>query len=107
MNFAEIISVPIIVTVVYGALYCYKKVVADEKLIRLIPLIAGVLGVILGVVSFYAAPEIIAADNVVAAILVGGASGLAATGTNQVIKQLLKNRVEKNGEKKDGEDGPE
>ncbi len=34
--------------------------------------------------------DIIAAPNVVLAIVLGGASGLAATGTNQVIKQLKK-----------------
>ena len=49
----------------------------------------------LGLVAFYAVPSIIPATNVCVAILIGGASGLTATGTNQIIKQLGK---------KDGDD---
>jgi len=48
------------------------------------------LGVISGVICYYFIPDIIAVPNVVLAIVLGGASGLAATGTNQVIKQLKK-----------------
>ena len=60
-----------------------------------VPAIAAGLGAVLGVVAFYAVPSIIPAANVVVAIVIGGASGLTATGANQIIKQL---------EKKDGED---
>ena len=64
---------------------------------RFVPLISAALGAVLGVVAFFALPSIIPADNVCVAILVGGASGLTATGTNQIIKQLTK--------KDDDEDG--
>lgn len=85
----EIAAVPVIVTAVYWAINLYKKVTKEqEKFLKFIPLIAAGLGVILGVVAYFAMPEIIPADNV--AILIGGASGLAATGTNQVFKQLSK-----------------
>lgn len=95
-NLVEIASVPIIVSVVYGALALYKNLVGGkEKLIKIIPLIAAALGVVLGIIAFYAAPEIIAADNIFTAILVGGASGLAATGTNQIFKQLTKKEDDK------------
>ena len=94
----QIISVPIIAAIVYGALAGYKILVdGNEKWTRVIPVIAGALGVVLGIVAFYAAPEIIAADNVLTAILIGGASGLAATGTNQIWKQLTKNNVDTAG----------
>lgn len=36
----------------------------------------------------YLVPGIVPADNVVVAIIVGGASGLTATGVNQIFKQL-------------------
>jgi len=49
------------------------------------------LGIIAGVICFYFIPSIIPASNVVIAIIIGGASGLSATGTNQIIKQLNKN----------------
>ena len=90
-NLLQIVSVPVIAALVYGALAGYKIIVnGKEKWVRVIPVVAGLLGVILGVAAFYAAPDIVAADNVFTAILIGGASGLAATGTNQIWKQLTK-----------------
>lgn len=91
-NLIEITSVPVIVAIVYAALALYKHFVKVEKWVRLIPLWAALLGVVLGIVAFYAVPEIIPADNVLVAILVGGASGLAATGTNQIYKQFTKDK---------------
>ena len=90
----EITSVPVIVAIVYGALALYKYLVKAEKWIRLIPVWAVLLGVILGIIAFYAVPAIMPADNVFVAILIGGASGLAATGTNQIFKQLTKDKQE-------------
>lgn len=97
MEYLELISVPAIATIVYWVINIIKySVQENEKFKRFIPLISAALGAVLGVVAFYALPSIIPADNVCVAILVGGASGLTATGTNQIIKQLTK---------KDDEDG--
>jgi FtsH-binding integral membrane protein len=94
-NLLQIVSVPVISAVVYGAMELYKYTVnGKESLIRVIPVIAVVFGVVLGIVAFFATPDIIAADNVFTAILIGGASGLAATGTNQIFKQLGKGKEE-------------
>ena len=91
MSAFDFITVPIIVSVVYGGITLLKKAVkCHEKLMRFLPLIAAGLGAVLGIVAFFAMPEIIPASNAFVAILVGGASGLAATGCNQAIKQLLK-----------------
>ena len=98
-NLIEITSVPVIVAIVYAALALYKHFVKDEKWVRLIPLWAALLGVVLGIVAFYAVPAIIPADNVLVAILVGGASGLAATGTNQIYKQLSKDKDDAGNDK--------
>jgi len=35
-------------------------------------------------------PGVVPADNILMATVIGGASGLSATGTNQVLKQLSK-----------------
>jgi UDP-N-acetylmuramyl pentapeptide phosphotransferase/UDP-N-acetylglucosamine-1-phosphate transferase len=87
MNTFDFITVPIIVSVVYGILTLLKKAVNDsEKVLRFIPLMAAGLGVI----AFFAMPEIIHAGDTFTAILLGGALGLAATGTNQIVKQLQK-----------------
>lgn len=91
----EIVSVPVIVAIVYVAMSIYKQIVKEETFIKLIPMWAALLGVILGIVAYYAAPDIMPADNVLAAILIGGASGLAATGTNQIYKQISKNKTDK------------
>ena len=94
----EIISVPIIVTAVYWIMNLYKYITkSKEKYIRLIPVISAILGAVFGVIAFYAAPEIIPANNVLLALLIGGSSGLAATGTHQVFKQLHKDKEDKNG----------
>ncbi len=98
-NLIEITSVPVIVAIVYAALALYKHIVKAEKWVRLIPLWAALLGVVLGIVAFYAVPAIIPADNVLVAILVGGASGLAATGTNQIYKQLSKDKDDAGNDK--------
>ena len=77
---------------VYWVINLIKYTVGDnETFKRFIPLIATALGIVCGVVCFFLIPTIVPADNVLVAIVIGGASGLTATGTNQIIKQLTKN----------------
>ena len=52
-----------------------------------IPIICGVCGLALGIAGMYIMPDFPAQDYITAAA-VGIVSGLAATGVNQVIKQL-------------------
>lgn len=88
----EIICVPVIVAITYIVIEAYKKWIANgrEKCLNFIPLIALILGGILGVAVFYIAPQIILVENVWLALVVGLCSGLSATGTNQIFKQLEK-----------------
>lgn len=88
----DIICVPVIASLVFCLVELYKRFIAkgNEKFVRLIPLISGGVGIIAGIICFYAAPEIILANNLFTAVLVGGASGLSATGCNQIFKQLSK-----------------
>ena len=91
-QYLELISVPAIAAVVYWVINLIKYTVGDnETFKRFIPLIATALGIVCGVVCFFLIPTIVPADNVLVAIVNGGASGLTATGTNQIIKQLTKN----------------
>ncbi len=91
-NLIEIVSVPAIAAIVYIFMEIYRSLTKDKAGIwtNLIPLWAALLGAILGIVAFFAAPMIIPAENVIVAILVGMASGLSATGVNQIWKQLTK-----------------
>ena len=56
---------------------------------EVIPVICGVTGGILGVAGMYLMPEFPATD-VINAAAIGIVSGLAATGANQIIKQVGK-----------------
>ena len=85
------VSVPAIAAIVYWIINLIKYTTnSNEKLLRFIPLMATGLGIVCGVVAFYALPEIMPASNIIVAIIIGGASGLTATGFNQIIKQLSK-----------------
>jgi len=95
-GYLNAISVPAIAIVVYCVIAIIKQAVGEnEKFKRFIPLIAAVLGVACGIICFYALPSIIPADNIVVAIVIGGASGLTATATNQIFKQLGKKSDDK------------
>ena len=90
-QYLNLISVPAIAAIVYWVINIIKHAVGEnEKFKKFIPLIAAALGVICGIICYYAVPSIIPAPNIVVAIVIGGASGLTATGTNQIIKQLGK-----------------
>ena len=91
MEYLNLISVPAIAVAVYVVMEVLKKAVGEtEKFKRLIPLFSLLLGAVFGVACFYFIPTIIPATNVVLAIVIGAASGLSATGTNQIIKQIEK-----------------
>lgn len=92
----EIICVPAIVTITYALIELYKKWIAKgrEKYLAFIPLVALIVGGVLGIAIFYIEPSLIIAKDVWWALIVGLASGLSATGTNQVFKQLKKVGIE-------------
>ena len=54
-----------------------------------IPVICGILGAILGIAAMYTVPQFPANDPI-SAVAVGIVSGLAATGADQISKQLKK-----------------
>lgn len=68
--------------------YLFAEGVKATKLNnKWIPVLVGLLGGILGIVGMHVMPEFPASD-ILTAIAVGISSGLAATGVNQVYKQL-------------------
>ena len=87
MNITEIVTVPVIVGFCY-LVGIFVKLFKNEKLNDFIPGICIVIGVALGVISFYTIPDLIPASNWLGASVIGGFSGLSATGVNQVIKKL-------------------
>lgn len=79
-----ITSVAGITVICYLVAQIVKATPLDNKWL---PILCGVAGGVLGVVGLYVMPEFPAGD-VVTAVAVGIVSGLAATGVNQVYKQL-------------------
>ena len=89
--FNEIATIPALAAIVYTIIDITKTAMGgDEKFRRFIPLIACILGAVCGVVAFYCVPGVMETENLLVAIVLGAASGLSATGTNQVAKQLTK-----------------
>lgn len=84
-------SVPVIAAVVYWVVNLIKYTVGDkEGFKRFIPLVSTVLGVIFALVAYFFVPSVIPASNPLVAVVIGGASGLSATGFHQIIKQIKK-----------------
>ena len=96
MDYLNMISVPAIATVVYWIINFIKSATKNnKKVLHFVPLMAAGIGAICGVIAFYACPEIIPAANVAVALVIGAASGLTATGCNQIIKQMSEAKTEK------------
>ena len=80
----------IVATVAAIIVICYligMACKASGKVDKWIPVIVGACGAVLGVVGMYTIPDFPAHD-VLNALAVGIASGLASTGENQIVKQL-------------------
>ena len=85
-------SVPIIVLCSYIVGEIYKVIFKRKKdAYKLIPILVAIVGGVLGVLIYLTSPEMIFnVDNLWIALGIGIISGFSATGTNQVVKQLIK-----------------
>ena len=83
----EFVAFPAIVVMCY-LIGVGLKAIGNEKLDTFIPVICGTLGAILGVVIYVTIPNFIPATNWAVAVAIGIISGFAATGVNQVYKQI-------------------
>ena len=84
MEYMGIVGVAAITVICYLIGEIAKALPLENKWI---PVICGVCGAVLGVAGMFVMPEFPAQDYITAAA-VGIVSGLAATGADQVIKQL-------------------
>ena len=85
----EITTIPALAAIVYTIIDIAKTALGgDERFKRFIPLIACLLGAGCGVVAFYCVPGVMETENLLVALVLGAASGLSATGANQIGKQL-------------------
>ena len=92
----EIKGIPFIIVTVYLVSEIYKVIFKKKsKAYKLIPVFSSLLGGILGGVMYLTSNDLIMTSNVYNALLIGIVSGSSATGTNQIIKQLILNKEEK------------
>ena len=93
----DFVSVPIIVLICYMIGEIYKVLFKHrQELYKLIPIIVAFIGGILGVLIYITTPEMIFnVNNLWNALLIGIMSGSSATGTNQIVKQIYRNKEEK------------
>jgi uncharacterized membrane protein YccC len=81
-------AVPAIVVICYLVAQGMKATAVDNKWL---PVICGAVGAVLGVLGMWLIPDYPAGDYLTAAAI-GIASGFAATGVNQVYKQLTEKK---------------
>lgn len=79
---ATVVSIVVITYLIGMAVKAFPKVNNN-----FIPVIVGVAGAVLGVVGMYVIPDY-PATNILDAIAVGIASGLASTGVNQAYQKI-------------------
>lgn len=83
-----IANVAAITLLVYIVGLLFKATAMDNKWI---PVVCGVAGIMLGIAAVYLGVPDFPATDILTAAAVGGASGLAATGLDQAVKQLTRN----------------
>ena len=86
MEFLGMAGVAAISVIAYLIGEAVKLSAADNKWI---PVVCGCTGAVLGAVGMYTMPEFPAGD-IMSAVAVGIVSGLAATGADQIGKQMNK-----------------
>lgn len=86
----EFVALPAIVVICYLIGFACKTI-GNGKIDKFIPIICGTCGAVLGIAIFLTVPDYIAAENWAVAIAIGIVSGFAATGVNQIYKQLKDN----------------
>ena len=91
----ELIGIPAIVVISYMITEIFKMFINNKYL----PIVAGISGGVLGVISFVLQIDIMPATDIISALAIGIISGLAATGSNQIIKQI-KSEEKKNEKRK-------
>lgn len=86
----DFVSIPAVVVICWFVGFCIKSLGSSELADKLIPVICGAVGAVLGVVIFYVYPALIPASDIFSALATGIVSGLSATGVNEAVKQFKK-----------------
>ena len=86
-----VVSVPVIVLICYLMAEAIKVLFhKNSKMRELLPIISAFIGCVLAIIIFVFVPDLRLFNNILDAIVVGIISGLGATGSNQIFKQIKK-----------------
>lgn len=88
----SIISISTFVTVLNEVVKYMADTMFKKDIKRYIPMFSIIFGIVLGIIGFYI-PNVEMGNNIVEAIFIGIAAGSAATGVNQIGKQLYKKDI--------------
>lgn len=85
-------SIPAIMAICYFVSIVYRWFISDDdgkirnrKAAAFKPVLCGIVGLFLGVLTYYSNPNVIHSDNVLAAAATGISSGLASVGVHKSI----------------------
>ena len=92
----QYLGIPSIIIICYLIGEISKLLLRKKRNYKYIPIIVGISGGILGLISYYISPNIVL--NVKEPITLGIISGLASIGSHEVIVKLL-SQITKNQEK--------
>lgn len=90
MDLSQYIDVPILCLVYLMAELAKRTFLKDDKKRGLIPIIGPIVGAIVSIILFFVSPEMSTSINVIGAFTNGVVSGAAATGANQIYKQIAR-----------------
>lgn len=85
----SIITISTFVTMLNEGLKYFVDIVFKKDISRYIPIFSVIFGIILGIAGYHI-PTVDMGNNIVEAIFIGISAGSAATGVNQIGKQLNK-----------------
>lgn len=88
MGFESFITPGLVILFYIFAEIAKRTFLKTDKKRKLIPLICTSIGAILGIILFYLAPETLGVTGIFDSIAICAISGLAATGCNQLYKQI-------------------
>ena len=96
-EYIELVCVPIMSTAIYWIMATLKFAFKGNKIFaRIVPLLALVLGAIMGAVIYYVVPKMIMAENILISIVMGAASGLTSIGAEELMHKIAPSKKNKN-----------
>ena len=97
----EMVSIPVITIICYLIGEFFKLVILrKKKRYKYIPVIVGGIGGTLGLIIYFISPELLFnTTNPFMAMAIGIVSGLASTGSNELVKQILRRKEDENASK--------